>query len=74
MKERGGAVGDATPSPGEVIGWKTHVARPIPGTKTTEKEAKAWNTRNLGLRIGTDALASASAGVLVAPIITIIDR
>lgn len=74
MKERGGAVGDVAVSPGEALGWTTPVAKAIPGAKTTEKEAKAWNTRNLGLRIGTDALAAASAGVLVAPIITIIDR
>ena len=35
---------------------------------------KTWNTHNLGLRIGADALAAASAGVLVAPIITMIDK
>jgi hypothetical protein len=33
-----------------------------------------WNTHNLGLRAGADALAAASAGVLVAPIITMIDK
>lgn len=74
MKERGGAVGDATPSQAEALAWKTPVANAIPGSSALETQAKAWNTRNLGLRIGTDALAAASAGVLVAPIITIIDR
>jgi hypothetical protein len=79
MKERGGAVGDgeahAASGPGGALGWTTQVAKAIPGVQTTDtKDSKAWNTRNLGLRIGTDALAAASAGVLVAPIITIIDR
>ncbi|KAL5395981.1 hypothetical protein PMIN02_003545 [Paraphaeosphaeria minitans] len=33
-----------------------------------------WNTEKLGLRVGADALAAGAAGVLVAPIITIIDK
>jgi hypothetical protein len=33
-----------------------------------------WNTHKLGLRVGADALAAASAGVLVAPVITMIDK
>lgn len=74
MKERGGAVGEATPSQAEALAWKAPVPKAIPGRSASESQAKAWNTRNLGLRIGTDALAAASAGVLVAPIITIIDR
>ncbi|EKG10132.1 hypothetical protein MPH_12732 [Macrophomina phaseolina MS6] len=37
-------------------------------------EVPSWNTKNLGLRIGTDCAAAASAGVLVAPIVTAIDR
>ncbi|TID20516.1 hypothetical protein E2P81_ATG05153 [Venturia nashicola] len=69
MKESGGDVGDVTASQAEAPAWKTPVAKAIPGT-----QPKGWNTRHLGLRIGTDALAAASAGVLVAPIITIIDR
>ncbi|KAF2662356.1 hypothetical protein K491DRAFT_584941 [Lophiostoma macrostomum CBS 122681] len=35
---------------------------------------KSWNTRNLGLRVGADAIAAGAAGVLVAPIITAIDK
>jgi hypothetical protein len=38
-----------------------------------EREGK-WNTHKLGLRVGADALAAASAGVLVAPVITMIDK
>jgi hypothetical protein len=39
---------------------------PVPDSK--------WNTNKLGLRLGADALAAASASVLVAPIICVIDR
>ncbi|OCK86035.1 hypothetical protein K432DRAFT_285567 [Lepidopterella palustris CBS 459.81] len=42
---------------------------PIGKTSTS-----SCNTQNLGLRVGADFAAAASAGVLVAPIITIIDR
>ncbi|KAB8349806.1 hypothetical protein FH972_023819 [Carpinus fangiana] len=34
----------------------------------------SWNTKNLGSRIASDAIAAGSAGILVAPIITIIDK
>lgn len=34
----------------------------------------AWNTTNLGLRLAADGAAAATAGVLVAPIITVIDK
>ncbi|KAH7319867.1 hypothetical protein B0I35DRAFT_430034 [Stachybotrys elegans] len=33
-----------------------------------------WNTSNLGWRLGTDFVSAACAGVLVAPVISIIDR
>ncbi|KFA77897.1 hypothetical protein S40288_02554 [Stachybotrys chartarum IBT 40288] len=33
-----------------------------------------WNTANLGWRLGTDLVSAACAGVLVAPVISIIDR
>ena len=36
--------------------------------------AKTWNTKNLLPRLGADLSAAVTAGVLVAPIITIIDR
>ena len=39
-------------------------------TKLQEK----WNTKNLGLRLGTDLVSASSAAALVAPIISIIDR
>jgi hypothetical protein len=37
-------------------------------------ETKRWNTSKLGLRIGADAAAAGAAGILVAPIITMIDK
>ncbi|KAF2430759.1 hypothetical protein EJ08DRAFT_588363 [Tothia fuscella] len=37
-------------------------------------KGRAWDLRNIGWRVGVDATAAASAGVLVAPIITVIDR
>lgn len=37
-------------------------------------ESAAWNTQNLGLRCGADAVAAAAAAVLVAPVITSIDK
>jgi len=37
-------------------------------------EPRAWNTKNLGLRLASDLAASATAAVSVAPIITVIDR
>jgi hypothetical protein len=37
-------------------------------------ETKRWNTSKLGLRIGADAVSAGTAGILVAPIITMIDK
>ena len=34
----------------------------------------SWNTRHIGLRMGADAVSAASAAVLVAPFITMIDK
>jgi hypothetical protein len=41
---------------------------------TPEERVRSWNTQKLGLRVGVDALAAGAAGVLVAPIITMIDK
>lgn len=37
-------------------------------------EGKKWNTKNLGLRLGADAVSGLAAAGLVAPLITIIDK
>ncbi len=69
----------ATPAVAEVNGRKSTALRSklcplIEPTTKADDGSKAWNTRNLGLRLGADFAAAASAGVLVAPIITGIDR
>jgi hypothetical protein len=40
----------------------------------TEKLQKRWNTKNLGKRLAADAVSAASASVMVAPVVSIIDR
>jgi hypothetical protein len=44
-----------------------------PSVKPAALERR-WNTKNLGLRLGSDAVSAASAGALVAPLISVIDR
>lgn len=46
------------------------------GTPSDMKSAEvpSWNTKNLGSRVGADCAAAASAGALVAPVVTAIDR
>ncbi|KAK3687751.1 hypothetical protein B0T22DRAFT_138176 [Podospora appendiculata] len=43
-------------------------------TNTKTSEGAEWNTKNLPQRLGADLISAASAAVLVAPIISIIDR
>jgi hypothetical protein len=45
-----------------------------PSATATTADARTYNTRKLGLRLSADAAAAAAAGVLVAPVITVIDR
>jgi hypothetical protein len=48
---------------------------PAPLTAATmAMEKKEWNTKNLGRRVAVDALAAATAGGLVAPIVSMIDK
>lgn len=70
--------------------WKTSsllspkISLPLPSPQNmavvTAKEAAAqdgkreWNTSKLGLRMGVDAVSAGAAGILVAPIITMIDK
>ena len=42
--------------------------------KTKEKEKGRWNTEKLSARLATDLMCSATAGGLVAPLITILDK
>lgn len=76
--EAGGCAngGPVTPpsiaSPIETDDWRTR-APPKLGGWVNGME-RAWNTDHLAWRVGSDAAAALSAGALVAPIITIIDR
>jgi hypothetical protein len=48
---------------------------PVMRTPTTSKDTPTeWNTSKLGLRMAVDALSAGAAGILVAPIITMIDK
>lgn len=49
------------------------VPRPESG-KLGSDAIQNWNTRNLGLRVATDAASAATASVLVAPVICLIDQ
>lgn len=42
--------------------------------KMNEKTAKTWNTENLGQRLAVDAGCAATAGALVAPIVSMVDK
>ncbi|KAK0284934.1 hypothetical protein LTR35_000270 [Friedmanniomyces endolithicus] len=46
----------------------------VNGVKLAEKERQQWNTRRLGSRMTVDAACAVSAGGLVAPLITMIDK
>ncbi|KAK1069531.1 hypothetical protein LTR12_004579 [Friedmanniomyces endolithicus] len=46
----------------------------VNGVKLAEKERQQWNTRHLGSRMAVDGACAASAGGLVAPLITMIDK
>jgi len=52
---------------------KPEIMSPTPSTTTTPSTTQ-WNTHNLGLRLGADVASAATAGILVAPIITAIDK
>lgn len=57
--------------PAHLAAAASAASEPMAGSR--EKTSK-WNTKNLGLRLGADLVSAASAAVLVAPIISIIDR
>jgi len=39
-----------------------------------DAQKKEWNTKHLGQRLGVDVACAATAGGLVAPLITVIDK
>lgn len=78
--ERAAAV--AGNSSGEMEAGEIHTAagitgnmgKKIDGVRIVEKEKREWNTKNIGSRMGVDAACAATAGGLVSPIITMIDK
>lgn len=42
--------------------------------KTVGKDVKEWNTKNLSQRLVVDAGCAATAGFLVAPIVSMVDK
>ncbi len=57
-----------------VVDTSTARKTKVNGMKLAEKERQQWNTRRLGSRMAVDAACAASAGGLVAPLITMIDK
>ena len=54
----------------DVDGWTTRAKL----SELVSPPQRAWNTKKLGWMICSDATAALTAGALVAPIITMIDR
>ena len=54
--------------------FRSAAAVATPQAAMAKSKTTQWNTKNLGLRLGADLVSAASAAVLVAPIISIIDR
>ncbi|KAK4548204.1 hypothetical protein LTR36_010073 [Oleoguttula mirabilis] len=46
----------------------------VDGSSIVDKERKEWNTKNIGSRVAVDAACAMTAGGVVSPIITMIDK
>jgi hypothetical protein len=53
---------------------ETSLATTTPTLKHPVASVQKWNTKNLAWRLAADATGAACAAVLVAPVISIIDR
>lgn len=62
------------PKPHQVLLSSSTSSPRTPNTQQTSSPSRKWNTSNLGLRLSADITSAASASILVAPLITIIDR
>ncbi|KAH7350252.1 hypothetical protein BKA66DRAFT_476623 [Pyrenochaeta sp. MPI-SDFR-AT-0127] len=66
------------PIPASILKPKIPVRSSMTASPTSPpaelKSKREWNTSKLGLRVGVDALSAGAAGILVAPIITMIDK
>ncbi|KAI0460101.1 hypothetical protein F5B21DRAFT_131319 [Xylaria acuta] len=67
---------EAVSAPGLPLDTESPV--PVPtrqqAVETPPKLSQQWNTKNLGLRLGADAVSAACAASMIAPVISIIDR
>ncbi|KAI1203832.1 hypothetical protein F5X97DRAFT_3111 [Nemania serpens] len=72
MKEHG----ETTPAPGLTLDAKPRVPVPIKqqAIEIRSERSQQWNTKNLGFRLGADAVSAACAASMIAPFISIIDR
>lgn len=58
----------STMDPSKTVTRASKVAEPL------ATEQKKWDTKNLGLRLASDAVSGFAAASMVAPLITIIDK
>ncbi|KAI8949051.1 hypothetical protein F4801DRAFT_426760 [Xylaria longipes] len=67
---------EAVPAPGLPLDTKSPVMDPTKqqAVETPSKLSQQWNTKNLGARLGADAVSAACAASMIAPVISIIDR
>ena len=57
-----------TAGPSIPVPWDIDIMKPL------KESGREWNTRNLGQRLAVDAACAASAGAMVAPVVSMIDR
>ncbi|KAI1114467.1 hypothetical protein F5Y14DRAFT_169911 [Nemania sp. NC0429] len=73
--------GETTPAPGLILDAEPpRVPVPVPikqqavEMRSRPEPSQDWNTKNLGFRLGADAVSAACAASMIAPVISIIDR
>jgi hypothetical protein len=62
------------PAPNLKLDPRPPLPLPNPKIAMAGKLPQKWNTKGLGLRVGADVVSAASASVLVAPVVMVIDR
>ncbi|KAJ2907307.1 hypothetical protein MKZ38_003163 [Zalerion maritima] len=72
MKGDGSSPGGSPPPAPPPLAFGT--GKKVDHVDISTKPVGKWNTKNLALRLGSDFLSAASAAVMVAPIISIVDR
>lgn len=74
MKEPTGDILAVKPLPELKMSSTPQLPAPKPKLDAAVKPQRKWNTKNLGGRLATDLVSAASAGAMIAPVISIIDR